>query len=99
MRGRVIVLASSLALLLAGNAWAGKDEAKAKAGSGGAAAEHQSEKALERSNAQWKDSAQKGAERADSVKSKGAKAKGEADALAKKHPKSPGKRDEGTLER
>ena len=37
--------------------------------------------------------------RADSVKSKGAKAKGEADARAKKNPKSPGKRDEGDLDR
>jgi hypothetical protein len=71
MRGFAIALTTSLALLLAGSAWAGKDEAKAKAGAAGKATEQQSEKAMERSNAQWKDTAQKGSERADSVKSKG----------------------------
>jgi hypothetical protein len=74
MKVSAIALATSLALLLAGSAWAGRDEAKAKAGDAGKAAEQQSEKAMERSNAQWKDSAQKGAERADSVKSDGKKA-------------------------
>jgi len=72
MKASAIALATFVALLLAGSAWAGKDEAKT--GGVGKAAAHQSEKAMERSNAQWKDTAQKGADRAGSVQSKGEKA-------------------------
>jgi hypothetical protein len=110
MRGFAISLVTSLALILAGNAWAGKDEASAKPGSGGAAASNQSEKAMESANAQWKDSAQKGkaradsakdkgAEQVDSAKDKGAEMKDEAEAKAGKPSEAPGKRDEGALER
>jgi hypothetical protein len=72
MKASAIALATSVAVLVAGSAWAEKDEARP--GGVGKAAAHQSEKAMERSNAQWKDSAQKGADRAASVQSEGEKA-------------------------
>jgi hypothetical protein len=76
----------------AGNQGKGQGQGRGKGKTGGAAVEHRSERAGERSNAQWSEGATRGQDRADEVRSENSKDK--KNKRAKKDKKA--KRDRGS---
>ena len=66
----------------------GKKESKQKGSPGRASEQHRSERAVERSNAQWSEGAMRGQERADEVRNDRAKQKGQKEKKAKRDKKA-----------
>ncbi len=89
MRRTAVVLGLGLLICCLG-AWtaAAGSHGKHKGKAGGAAVEHRSERAAERSNAQWSEGATRGQDRADQVRSDRSKQKAEKQKKDKKEKKA-----------